>query len=143
MVRQALVLETARTKHYMADEKYLYSALYYPRAVAKVRMPLGIPSGPDLQINMDTGSNSSAHDHPFLFFVTYHLAISASYFMVLLGGIADRNPISEEFKQQVLKHVPTMRSYGLSDAAEYLEKWVCGRMELEPLLDVTAFLWQT
>lgn len=57
VVCQALVLKASRTKHYMADEKYLYSALYYPRAVAKVRMPLGIPSGLVLKIrDMSNGS---------------------------------------------------------------------------------------
>ena len=34
-----------RTKHYMADKVYNFCAVYYPRAVAKVRLPLGLPAG--------------------------------------------------------------------------------------------------
>ena len=29
----------------MADEAYTYSAVYYPRAVAMARLPMGLPAG--------------------------------------------------------------------------------------------------
>lgn len=54
------------------------------------------------------------------------------------SGVADRNPISDEFKQQLLKHLPVMRTYKLHEAAVYLEGWVLGTLELEPLLNVKA-----
>lgn len=54
------------------------------------------------------------------------------------AGVAARNPIADEFKQQVLKHLPVMRLYKLDEAAAYLEAWVQDKMELEPLLDVAA-----
>ena len=58
----------------------------------------------------------------------------------LPAGVAARNTIAEDFKQQILKHLPIMRSYGLTDAADYMESWVLGTMPLEPLLEVRATL---
>ncbi len=29
----------------MADEQYMYSAVYYPKAVAQIRFALGLPAG--------------------------------------------------------------------------------------------------
>ena len=58
-------------------------------------------------------------------------------------GIAERNPITEDFKQQILKHLPTMRMFKLDAAADYLEAWVSGTMNLEPLLEVAACLSST
>ena len=34
-----------RTKHYMADSQYTYNLVYFPCAVARVRLPLGLPAG--------------------------------------------------------------------------------------------------
>ncbi|CAK8988948.1 unnamed protein product [Durusdinium trenchii] len=86
-----------RCKQYMADTNFNFCATYFPREVARARLPLGLPA-----------------------------------------GVADRNPISDEFKQQLLKHLPVMRTYKLHEAAVYLEGWVLGTLELEPLLNVKA-----
>ena len=37
--------ESSRCKQFMADEAYTYSAVYYPRAVAMARLPMGLPAG--------------------------------------------------------------------------------------------------
>jgi len=55
-------------------------------------------------------------------------------------GLASLNPIGEDFKKEVFKHVPAMRSLGLNAAADYLVAWVTGDIDLEPLLDVRAML---
>ncbi|CAK9068050.1 unnamed protein product, partial [Durusdinium trenchii] len=86
-----------RTRHNMADDSYTYFGLYYPYAVAKVRLPLGLPA-----------------------------------------GIAPLNPITDEFKKDLAKHIPAMRNLGLNAAADYLLAWSNGSMPLEPLLEVRA-----
>lgn len=65
---------------------------------------------------------------------------SVSSVRFLLQGLSDRNPLSEEFKREVLKHLPIMRKYKLDDAANYLEAWISGTLPLQPLLDISARL---
>ena len=56
------------------------------------------------------------------------------------GGIAERNVIDEKTRDQILKHVPVMKSFKMFEAAEYMEAWVLDKLPLEPLLDASAFL---
>ena len=56
----------------------------------------------------------------------------------LLDGLAAKNPVSGEFKKEVLKYVPIMLDYNLREAAIFLQDWVTDSMPLEPLLDVSA-----
>ena len=57
-----------------------------------------------------------------------------------LSGIAPLNPITDEFKKDVVKHLPAMRALGLDAAADYLFAWSHGHTPLEPLLDVSGML---
>ena len=61
-------------------------------------------------------------------------------FFLRLAGIAPRNPISEEFRKDVLKHLPAMRSLNLDAGADYLHDWVMGALPRDPLLEVRATL---
>ena len=56
------------------------------------------------------------------------------------GGIAPRNKLTDDFKKEVLKHLPAMRDLNLTAAAEYMESWVRGELPLAPLLDVRGCL---
>ncbi|CAK9099273.1 FO synthase subunit 1 [Durusdinium trenchii] len=53
-------------------------------------------------------------------------------------GIAERNVIDEKTRDQILKHVPVMKSFKMFEAAEYMEAWVLDKLPLEPLLDASA-----
>ena len=61
----------------------------------------------------------------------------------LLPGVADMNEITKDYRDHVLKFVPTLRSYNLHRAANYLETWVSGRYVAAPLLDISAPLDKT
>ena len=56
------------------------------------------------------------------------------------GGIAPRNKLTDDFKKEVLKHLPAMRDLNLTAAADYMESWVRGELPLAPLLDVRGCL---
>lgn len=57
--------------------------------------------------------------------------------------VAERNPLSEEFKANILKYVPLLRTreFPLHDAASYLESWIAGTWKLHPLLEIGALLF--
>ncbi len=48
--------------------------------------------------------------------------------------------MSQEYIDHVMKFVPTLRSYGLDRAANYLECWLDGNLDLVPPLDISALL---
>ena len=54
--------------------------------------------------------------------------------------ISDKKIIAENQRQEILKYTPAMRNplYGLTHAADHLESWVYGTLQLEPLLDVSG-----
>ena len=56
------------------------------------------------------------------------------------GGIAPRNKLTDDFKKEVLKHLPAMRDLNLRAAADYMESWVRGELPLAPLLEVKGCL---
>ena len=56
----------------------------------------------------------------------------------VLAGIAPRNPISEDVKKDIIKHLPVMRALGLDAGADYLHAWAMGELPLEQLLEVRA-----
>ena len=68
---------------------------------------------------------------PFGFGFTLHVSCR---------GLAPLNPITEEFKKDVLKHLAPMRVLGLHAAADYLESWIRGEIEPAPLLEVRMTL---
>ena len=57
--------------------------------------------------------------------------------------LAERNPLSEEFKANILKYVPLLRTkeFPLYAAASYLESWIAGTWKLHPLLEIDALLF--
>lgn len=60
---------------------------------------------------------------------------------LLCAGLAPRNPIPADFKNELRsKYLPVMLQYGMDAAVEYLTQWVDGTLQLQPLLDVSAFL---
>ena len=108
----------------MADDSYTYFGLYYPYAVAKVRLPLGLPAGPKIvYLRKSVLGNRKV-----------------AKLLVRPAGIAPLNPITDEFKKELAKHIPAMRNLGLNAAADYLLAWSNGSMPLEPLLEVRATL---
>lgn len=88
-----------RTKQYMASPKWETCHVHLPRAVAQVRVPLGLPN-----------------------------------------AIAPRNPIPADYKDHILKFIPSLEQYKLYRAAEHLKSWVLDQLVLQPLLDVSAWL---
>lgn len=54
--------------------------------------------------------------------------------------VADRNPLTEDYKANILKYVPLLRAdeFGLHDAAAYLESWVNGILRMSPLMELDA-----
>eukprot|EP00435_Cladocopium_sp_Y103_P019602 s1098_g4.t1 len=57
---------------------------------------------------------------------------------VRLPGFAAKRELSKDFQDNILKHCPALRSYGLADAADHLEAWVAGSLELEEPLDISG-----
>lgn len=54
--------------------------------------------------------------------------------------IAPKNEISEEYRNHILKFLPGLRAHSLNRAADHLEAWVNGTVQLQPLLPVWASL---
>lgn len=48
MFHSSVLRSVLRTKHNMADSGYTCNLVYYPCAVARVRLPLGLPAGTSL-----------------------------------------------------------------------------------------------
>ena len=55
-------------------------------------------------------------------------------------GTAETPRVAQEYASHIEKYLPTLRSYGLDQAADHLEAWISndGSLELEPLLDISA-----
>eukprot|EP00435_Cladocopium_sp_Y103_P022689 s4752_g5.t1 len=53
-------------------------------------------------------------------------------------SFAAKRELSKDFQDNILKHCPALRSYGLVDAADHLEAWVTGSLELEEPLDISG-----
>lgn len=60
-----------------------------------------------------------------------------------MPGVADLNEITRDYRDHVLKYIPTLHSYNLHKAADYLEQWVSGQYTASPLLDISAPLYET
>ncbi|CAK9069137.1 unnamed protein product, partial [Durusdinium trenchii] len=56
----------------------------------------------------------------------------------LPNAIAPRNPIPADYKDHILKFIPSLEQYKLYRAAEHLKSWVLDQLVLQPLLDVSA-----
>ncbi|CAK9074148.1 unnamed protein product [Durusdinium trenchii] len=82
---------------------------------------------------------SDAHYNLTLVYFPYEVA-RVRLPLGLPQGVVANKEIPDDFKQQLLKALPAMQKYRLDAAASYLEKWLTGTLELEPLLDVSAFL---
>lgn len=57
-----------------------------------------------------------------------------------MSGLAENNPIADNYRNHVLSFLPLLRSYKQTRAADHLENWVNGTLELAPLLEVSAQL---
>ena len=55
-------------------------------------------------------------------------------------GIAPNNDLSQEYRDHIKKFCPILVSYNLREAADHLQKWVDGELQLAPLLDTSAYL---
>jgi len=58
------------------------------------------------------------------------------------AAIAAKKPIGGDMRDNILAHLAILRSpiFQLNKAADHLENWVNGVLDLEPLLDVRACL---
>ena len=52
--------------------------------------------------------------------------------------MAEKRAVPQDYMDHVKKHVPILHSFGLSRAADYLEKWADRTLELAPPLDISA-----
>ena len=57
---------------------------------------------------------------------------------MFLAVVAEKNEINKDQRDDIKKMAPLLRDpfFGLSAAADYLESWVAGRLEQQPLLAV-------
>lgn len=55
-------------------------------------------------------------------------------------GVGERNEIPRDYVDHIEKYLPVMRSYNEDAAAQHLEHWIKGTLELQPLLDLSTFL---
>ena len=118
-----LVFRSLRTKQRMHDEKFTYCARFYPRLMALERLPQGLPTG---QVQtLDKVLVKKIHHGLSLCKVE---AYEVSRFRVIWRStpavVAEKKPVSADTKAQILKNIPTLNSYGLRAAAEYLTSFV-------------------
>lgn len=55
-----------------------------------------------------------------------------------VAGVAANNPLTADYKDHLRKYAPILASYGLNEAAEYLQMWANGGIKPAPLLDISA-----
>ena len=60
----------------------------------------------------------------------------------LCAVIAERNPLTNEYIDNIRKFIPLLRSkeFAMHDAAAYLEAWITGTLQMKPLMAVDARL---
>lgn len=122
----------------MADDHYTFSLLYFPFEAARVRLPQGLPAGLLVILSLSFTTCISMQQTKTFPETPVVCFILCCFLFWRLAGIAPRNPISEEFRKDVLKHLPTMRSLNLDAGADYLHDWVMGALPRDPLLEVRA-----
>jgi len=57
-------------------------------------------------------------------------------------AVSEKKPIPTAVRDNIMSHLPSLRNplFRLDKAADHLENWVNGALDLEPLLDVSALL---
>jgi len=67
-------------------------------------------------------------------------SIIVMMFCFLPKGIADRNELGKDYKESILKYIPLLRNplFNLQRAADFLEAWVKGTLQMAPLVPVSA-----
>ena len=63
-----------------------------------------------------------------------------TYLWCLLAGVAERNPLSQKYVDEVLRFIPVLKAYKLERGAAHLQAWVQGTLDRAPLLDVSMQL---
>lgn len=132
----------------MADASFQTKFLWYPRMVALKRLPHGMPTGRTIQGTAQDGMNHcfvfkciAKTEGQFLWCIEWLHGVGENPALTL-SGVAPKRELGEEFRNNVLKHCPVLRSYQLTRAADHLEAWLGGTLELAPLLDISGFLRQ-
>jgi len=69
--------------------------------------------------------------------MNYFFAPSAS---TVCAVVADRNPLTEDYKANILKYVHLLgaQEFGLQDAAAYLQSWVNGTLPMAQFMELDA-----
>jgi len=57
-------------------------------------------------------------------------------------GLGEHNEIPRKYVEHIRKFLPIMRAYSEHQAADHLERWIEGRLEFQPLLDLSVFFDQ-
>lgn len=52
--------------------------------------------------------------------------------------MASNPDLAEDYQAHLRKFVPVLRSYNLTDTAEFFRAWTDGELEPAPLLDISA-----
>lgn len=125
------VCSAMRTKQYMANRDYNSKMLWYPKVVALQRLPCGLPAGFRFALTL-----------VFRAFPTYFVSfrLRCGIHVLWLWGVAKKRDMSHAFVDNIKKHCPVLRSFGLNRAAIHLEEWIDGSLQLEPPPDVSASL---
>ncbi|CAK9106047.1 FO synthase subunit 1 [Durusdinium trenchii] len=117
-----------RTKHNMADSRYTYNLVYYPCAVARVRLPLGLPAGlaPKNLLPADFKKDVLNKYYPVI--REYGMIEAAEYLKDWVSGTLPLEPLgsneSKEARDQVTHYVASARKrLALKSAAE---AWALG-----------------
>ena len=71
-----------------------------------------------------------------------NLTFSHSRLLPVCAVIAERNPLTNEYIDNIRKFLPLLRSreFAMHDAAAYLEAWITGTWQMKPLMAVDARL---
>lgn len=60
-------------------------------------------------------------------------------------AVSEKKPIPTAVRDNIMSHLSSLRNplFRLDKAADHLENWVNGALDLEPLIDVSALLDET
>lgn len=136
-----------RTKRWMSDQAFAKAMLYYPALLGAELLPSGVPAGLCFFTKLKglTANHRSTNltDSKAKLIVRGLRQSMCAGFCVStppLSAIAAKRPIGADVRDNILSHLPALRSpiFQLNRAADHLENWVNGVLDLEPLLDVRA-----
>ena len=62
---------------------------------------------------------------------------SLIWFVESLLGLADKNPMTEKYREHLKHYIPLLEKWGFGEAAVYFQRWSNGDLQDHPPLEIS------